>query len=173
MSTDEYVIVGKLGRPRGVDGEIYVTPDTDFPHRFLGLTEIYVSDRLRWEKWEIASSRMVSGRPVIRFDKITTPQEAARLTNRKLAVLKKDVVSLPLDTYYIFDLIGCDVREEGSERLFGVVADVECCPANDVYVIESVDGKRVRCPAVKQYVRQIDVKKREITIIAVGLIEDE
>ena len=167
------MIVGTLGRPRGVLGEMYVTPDTDFPQRFVGLKEIYISNRQRWDKFAIASSRLVSGRPVIRFETVTTPEEAARLTNRKLAVLKNQVVSLPDDTYYIFDLIGCEVREDGTDRLIGSLTDIERYPANDVYVVETTSGKLLRCPAVKQFVKQVGVKRKQIRLVTAGLFEVE
>lgn len=167
------MIVGKLGRPRGVHGEIYVTPDTDFPERFVGLKEIYVRDRQRWDKFNIISSQLISGRPVIRFEEITTPQEAARMTNRLLAVPKSQIVALPRGTYFIFDLIGCRVMEEGSNRLIGLVTEVERYPANDVYVIDTTSGKEVRCPVVKQFVKKVDMKKREITIVTTGWLEDQ
>lgn len=167
------MIVGKLGRPRGVHGEIYVSPETDFPERFVGLKEIYVRDRERWEKFKVVSSRLVSGRPVIHFEKVMTPQEASRLTNRELAVPKSQVVALPHGTYFIFDLIGCEVWEEGSNRHVGRVVEVERYPANDVYVIETTSGKEVRYPAVKQFVKKVDVEKRKITVHTAGLFEDE
>ena len=41
----QFITVGKLGRTRGVHGELWVTPVTDFPDRFLGLKEIYIDNR--------------------------------------------------------------------------------------------------------------------------------
>lgn len=152
---------------------MYITPDTDFPQRFVGLKEIYVSNRQRWQKYAIASSRLVSGRPVIRFKGVTKPEEAARMTNRKLAVPKDQVISLPSNTYYIFDLIGCEVREVSTDRLIGSLADVERYPANDVYVIETTSGRLLRCPAVKRFVKLVDVKKKLIRVITAGLLEEE
>jgi 16S rRNA processing protein RimM len=173
VPTEALVIVGKLGRPRGLAGEIYVTPETDFPQRFVGLKEIYVRDRDRWEKRSLISSRLISGRPALLFEDITTPEEAARLTNRALAVPRSQAVVLPDDTYYIFDLIGCDVLEEDTGRLIGRVVDVERYPANDVYVIESASGKVLRCLAVRQFVRKVDIQGRKISVLTAGLLENE
>jgi len=173
VSSEEYIIVGKLGRPRGLSGDIYVIPDTDFPQRFVGLKKIYVKNRDRWEKRSLVSSRMVSGRPVLHFENVTTPEEAARLTNRDLAVLKGHTVTLPQDTYYIFDLVDCEVWEEKTNHYIGQLIDVERYPANDVYVIESASGKVLRCPVVKQYVKKIDIKGQKITIDTTGLLEEE
>ena len=86
---------------------------------------------------------------------------------------KSQVVALPHDTYFIFDLIGCEVWEEGSNRLIGRVVEVERYPANDVYVVETTSGKEVRCPVVKQFVKKVDVEKRKITVVTAGLFEEE
>jgi len=153
-----------------VAGEIRVTPHTDFPWRFVGLKELYVRDHGRWEKRCLASSRLISGRPVVRFENVTTPEEAARLTNKEVAVPKNQLIALPDDTYYIFDLVGCEVQEENTNRIVGRVTDVEQCPANDVFVIRDVSGKTWRCPVVKQFVRTVDIKGGKITVLTSGLL---
>lgn len=94
------------------------------------------------------------------------------MTNRELAVPKSQVVALPDDTYFIFDLIGCEIVEEGSGGHIGRVSQVERCPANDVYVIESASGKELRCPVVKQFVKKIDVKEKRITVVTAGWLEE-
>jgi 16S rRNA processing protein RimM len=173
VPSEAFVIVGKLGRSRGVQGEIYVTPETDFPQRFVGLKEIYVKDRNRWEKRSLISSQLISGRPVLLFKDITTPEEAARLTNRALAVPRSQAVVLPDDTYFIFDLIGCEVLEEKTDRLIGQVVDIERYPANDVYVMKSDSGEILRCPAVKRFIRKVDIQRRKITVDTAGLLKEE
>ena len=128
--------------------------ETDFPQRFVDLREIYIRDRDRWEKRNLASSRLVSGRPVVRFENVTTPEEAARLTNREVAIPKSQVVALPDDTYYVFDLIDCEVLEEGTDSLIGRVVDVERYPIYYIcYSIYQSNGYVVhtRIFQIKQY----------------------
>ncbi|MEW5993202.1 MAG: ribosome maturation factor RimM [Candidatus Zixiibacteriota bacterium] len=173
MASESFIIVGKLGRPRGVHGEIFVTPATDFPERFVGLEEIFVRERDGWTRRKLTSARLVSGRPALQFENVDSPEEAARLTNRDLAVPRDQVVDLPEDTYYIFDLLECEVVEAETGRRLGHVADVEQYPANDVYVIEDAHGKRLRCPAVKQYVRKVDLAARRIEVTAAGLSNED
>jgi len=170
---DEFVVVGLLGRTRGIHGEIYVIPDTDFPDRFVGLSEIYIENRGRWEKIKLKSSNMISGRPVVRFENVTTREDAARYTNRRIAVLDSEMVALPEGSYYIYDLIGCSVIEENTDKLLGTVENVEQYPANDVYVIKMPDGNKVLFPAIKQFVRSIDAAGRRIIVDPAGFPEDE
>lgn len=173
MQEDEFVVVGLIGRTRGIHGEIYVIPDTDFPDRFVGLSEIYINNRGSWEKIKLESSSMISGRPVVRFKNITTPEDAARYTNRRLAVLESEMVVLPEGSHYIYDLIGCSVVEENTDKLLGTIENVEKYPANDVYVIKMPDGKKVLFPAIKHFVKRIDIAERRIIVDPAGFPEDE
>jgi len=159
-----YVSVGRLGKTRGLTGEIYVTPSTDFPDRFLSLKEIYVSDRNGWDRMLISSTRMIGARPVLKFRDVDTPEDAARLTNRELAVTDDQLVELPDGTYYVFDLVGCAVCEATSGRMLGEVIDVRQYPANDVYVIRTGSGKEVLFPAVRPYIKRVDIGERKIMV---------
>lgn len=164
MGSDELVIVGKLGRPRGVQGEMYITPLTDFPERFNGMEEIHVKSRDGWEKKRIASVEMIGNRPVIRFEGVGSPEEAARMTNRELAVPKDQMVSLPAGEFFVFDLIGCDVFEQTNGQQIGKVIDVEKYPANDVYVVQTAEDKMLQVPVVGEFVKDIDVVAKRLVV---------
>lgn len=163
--------MGQLGRPRGTVGEIYVTPLTDFPQRFENMKEIYVSSGDSFSKMKIETSTFISGRPVLKFTGINTPEDASRLTNRYLAVLRNEVVKPPENSFYIFDLVGSEVFDEKSGQKVGTISDVEEYPANDVYVIANSEGKKSYLAAVKQFVKSVDIENKKVVIDSSGLIE--
>lgn len=171
VTKEKFITIGQLGRPRGTDGGIYVTPLTDFPARFENMNEIYVSSGESWSKMKITSSTAVSGRPVLKFANVDSPEDAARLTNRYLAVPRNEVVKLPENSFYIFDLVGCAVYDEVTDRKIGTILDVEEYPANDVYVVKTDDGQKLNLAAVKKYVRSVDIDKKKVVIDSSGLIE--
>ena len=61
---ETYITIGKLGRTRGVRGDIWVTVFSDFPERFLDLKEVYVGDRGTWQKRKLESAQMISTPPL-------------------------------------------------------------------------------------------------------------
>lgn len=172
MSSEEIITVGQLGRPRGINGEIFVTPMTDFPERFENVKEILVSDGGSWNNMRVVSSRFISGRPVLLFENYDNPEDVSRLTNRFLGVPKSQAMKLPRDSYYIFDLIGCEVCDEKENEKIGVIIDVEEFPANDAYVIRTDDGKRVSIAGVKKFIKRVDIENRKVTIDKSGLVEE-
>lgn len=172
MSEEQYVIVGRLGKTRGVDGAMWVSVATDYPERFLDMKSILVKGRDGWERWEIASSELIGDRPVLTFAHIHSREEARRHVNRDLAVERSQVVELPDDTYYVFDLIESDVIDEQTGKSLGRLTDVEPYPANDVYVVTDAHGKIIRLPAVKEFVRRVDVAHKKIVVDIRALDEE-
>ena len=168
----ELVQVGRLGRTRGVDGWLWITPDTDFPDRFSELASILVSEHDTWQEFRIESAKVIGGRPVIKFVGVDTREDAARLTNRTLAIAKDQLVQLPPDTHYVFDVVGCEVHDAESDRRLGKIVDVVRYPANDVYLIRTDYGKDVLFPAVNNFVRNIDTVARKVLVVSGGLFDD-
>jgi 16S rRNA processing protein RimM len=172
LDRDEtYITIGKLGKSRGISGEIWVTVFSDFPERFVDLTEVFLRGRGSWEKRKLESARLVSGRPVLKFEGVDTPEDASRLTNRELAVTRDEVVELPEGMFYIFDLIGCRVFAGENGDDLGEVIDVRQYPANDAYVIRMNDGRLMSLAAVVQFIKHVDVEKKQIVIDSAGLVE--
>ena len=170
-ATGKYIEIGQLGRTRGVAGEMYVTPLTDFPERFLDMREVHVSVRGDWQLFRLEFTRLVGGRPVVKFIGIDTREEASRLTNSLLAVPIEQVVSLPEGSYYVFDLVECEVIDETTGRRLGRIHDVRQFPANDVYVVATEDGREVLFPAVKAFVRRVDITARKIFVMPGGMFD--
>ena len=167
----ELILVGRLGKTRGVDGHLWITPLTDFPERFMDLKEILVGRRGTWELLKIESSQMMSDRPLIKFEGVNNREEAARMTNRDLAVNRDELIELSPDMHYVFDLIGCEVFDQECDKKFGVVIDVRRYPANDVYVVRTDEGKEVLYPAVKDLVLKIDIEAKIIVVRDASLFD--
>ncbi len=169
---EEFVTVGKLGRTRGVRGELYIIPLTDFPERFENIREIFISSRDGWKPIKVASTGNIGGRLVIRFDGVESKEDAARFTNRELAVTKDQLIELPKDSYYIFELIGCRVYVDGTEEPIGEVFEVDQLPANDVYRIRSNENVNFVVPALKRFVKSVDIAGKKIVIDEAGLVTE-
>lgn len=169
--SETYITIGKLGKRRGVRGDIWVTVFSDFPERFLDLKEVYVGDRGTWQKRKLESAQMISGRPVLKFEGVDTPEAASRMTNRELAVTRDQVVQLPEGMFYIFDLIGCRVFAGDDDTSIGELVDVRQYPANDAYVIKMDDGRTMSLAAVVQFIKRVDVENKKIVIDSTGLVE--
>lgn len=161
---DDLVTIGKIKRPFGVRGEVYVSSLSDVPGRFEGLEEVTVdrregsSDRMRVDR-----CRSAKGGYILHFVGVSSPEEAARLRG---ALIKIDpdqaqAPSVP-GQYYEFQLIGMAVQDENGERL-GRLEDILETPGHHVLVVRK-EGLEHLVPATKEVVREVDVAGRTMTV---------
>jgi 16S rRNA processing protein RimM len=143
------VTVGKVGRPHGLTGAFVVERPSDEAARFAKGAVLHVDG----EPARVTESkRGGGGRVVIRLDRKVERGAA-------LQVPKADLPPTEGDDYYVFQLIGLEVVEEGG-RTLGRVKDVANYPANDV--LELDEG--LDLPMVGDCVREIDLEGGRIVV---------
>jgi 16S rRNA processing protein RimM len=156
-SDPDLILVGRVGRPHGLDGSFFVEGPSDRPERFAKGATLYAGG----EPAEIvASKRGSANRPVIRLDR-----KVERGT--PLAVPQEALPPLEDDEYYSFQLVGLAVEEE-TGRVLGRVKDVLDYPANDVLELDS----GVFLPLVEACVRKVDREGGRI-VVSVGFADPE
>ena len=90
---------------------------------------------------------------------------------KSLYVTRDHAVRLKKNEYFIADLIGMKVTDEDGNSL-GTLSDVLSTGANDVYAVETTEGKEVLFPAIKQCVLDVDTEARKMTVhVMEGLLD--
>jgi 16S rRNA processing protein RimM len=149
LSAEERVVVGRVGRPHGLDGAFFVEEASDDARWFEPGSRLLAQGA----EVEVVGRRHGSGgRTVLLLDR-----PLARGT-----LLEVPRVALPAteeDEYYSFELVGLEVVEEGG-RVLGRVAAVAPGVANDALELE--DGALL--PLVAACVRDIDLEARRILV---------
>ncbi len=155
--------VGEIVAPFGLQGEMKVRLETDFPDRFKRLKQICArplggTPRL----FDVESTRLHKGQILLRLKGVDVIEDAEKLRNHFVQVRASDAVRLPADEFYIHDLLGCEVVLE-SGRVLGPLQNVLRGGANDIYVIG--EGKdEILLPAIKDVVRSVDTQARRIVV---------
>jgi 16S rRNA processing protein RimM len=188
------VIVGRIGRPHGIRGEVVVGVRTDEPDLRFAVGAVLDAERTlapdtgarvgqqagsagappaepAGDKLTVASARWHSGQLLIGFAGITDRTTAGGLTGSWLTV---DASQLPSsadpDEFRDHELIGMSVRTVGGDAV-GVVTDV-LHYGQDLLVIRrdpagtsaSYGASEAMVPFVQAIVPDVDVKARVIVI---------
>ena len=150
---ERYVAIGRVLKPRGLGGEAFLHPLTDFPERFQVLRKALV-EKPDGNRVTLGIDRVrnCGRRMAIKFLDIDTPEEVAPFRGSELLVPADEVFPLPDDTYYVFEIVGLKVVTEAGPEV-GRVVDVITHPANDIYVVRREDGGESLIPAAKDLVR--------------------
>jgi 16S rRNA processing protein RimM len=156
------VTIGKISRARGLKGELMVVPLTDDPRRFGELRKITVSKGENKREYLVEEAKQSKGKVLLKLKGVERPEEAKELVGGFIEIEREQMVKLPPGRYFVFDLIGLKVITTGGMRI-GKIKDVLSLPANDLYLVEG-EGKEHHIPALKEVVRKIDLKKKEMII---------
>jgi 16S rRNA processing protein RimM len=142
------VTVGRVGKSHGLDGSFVVEDASASEERFAVGGELVVGG----EPARIVASKRARGRPVIKLDR---PVERGT----PLEVPRQALPPLDESAYYVFQLVGLEVVEEGG-RLLGRVTDVAPGVANDVLELEG----GLALPMVEECVRDVDLDAGRIVV---------
>jgi 16S rRNA processing protein RimM len=169
---DAMAMVGRVARPHGIRGQVIVNPETDFPgERFLPGAELFVNRAGRAEPITITTVRFQQQRPVIGIRGIDDMNAAATLAGAELRVPIDRLATLPADTFYRHDLIGCAV-ETSAGAVIGQVEDVEGTMGGSRLVVKAEGGAEVLVPLAAAICKVIDPAARRIVIDPpAGLLE--
>ena len=158
-TSNERIVIGRVGAAHGIRGELRIIPLTDFPERFAALREVMVGDELL----HIESVKPQGKNFLMRFREYAVREDAQRLTGRLLTVARAEAAPLDEGEYYVFDIVGLTVYDEEDNEL-GTVENVLRTGSNDVYAVRSEDGREILIPALRKVVRTIDVPNGRMTV---------
>lgn len=159
---DMKITTGIILAAHGIKGEVKVKPETDHPDRFKTGNVFYLEKEKPMTK--LTSVRGGSdGLLILGLEGIDNRDQAERLKGSLLQIEAADVLPLPPDAYYFFQLKGMAVAEEDGTVL-GVLSDLVPSGANDVYRIDCENGDHMLIPALKQVVRDVDLKAKKMTV---------
>jgi 16S rRNA processing protein RimM len=142
------VVIGRVGKSHGLDGSFVVEGASDTRELFAKGAKLIVEG----EEATVVGSKQARGRPVVRLDR-RVPRGAA------LAVPRNALAPTGDDEYYVFQLVGLEVSEEG-RGLLGTVTDVAPGVANDVLELDS----GLLLPMVEECVRSVDLDAGKIVV---------
>ncbi len=165
-----FLVIGKLRRPHGVQGEVIMDILTDFPERLKKGLVVFVSQDHHPET--IRSLRQHGKALLVAFQGYSTPEEVGVLRNELVYVRADDRPPLEEGEYYHHQLLGLRVVDEFGEFL-GILAQILDTRANDVYVVRPQSGPEILLPAIESVILAIDLEQGEIRVhLLPGLIVD-
>jgi 16S rRNA processing protein RimM len=153
--TADWVAVGRVGRPHGLEGAFVVEEASGEPERFAPGARVYLERRPA----SVEEAKRAGNRLVVRLDR-KAPRGA---------LLELPAAELPPPEeggYYVFRLVGLAVEEEGGRPL-GRVRDVAPGVANDVLELDT----GLALPMVEDCVLEVDPEGGRI-VVAPGFADE-
>lgn len=163
--------VGVISSTHGVRGEVKVFPTTDDVTRFKQLKEVILDTGKEQKILEIEQVKFFKNMAILKFRGYDNINDIGIYKGKDLLIPRDQAVELGPNENFIADLIGLNVvTDEGED--FGVMTDVLQTGANDVYVVETPEGKEVLFPAIPSCILDVNLETSTITVhILDGLLD--
>lgn len=166
------LVIGRIGRPHGLGGEVTVEVRTDSPEIRYAVGSVLTTDPAERGPLRVTAARLISGRLVLTLAGVEdrTAAEALRDT-----LLVADSASSPPLTgpqeYWDHQLIG--LRAVGrSGEVLGELTEVLHPPGSDLLAITRPDGRELLVPFVAGMVPEVDIPGGRVVLDPpAGLLE--
>lgn len=155
----EKILIGKIVNAVGLKGEIRVYNYSDSIEIYENTESVYVDETLL----KVQNVRTQKNMVVLKLDGINDRDAAEKAKGSMIYVTEADLPELPEGQYYIRDLIGMEAVTEDGNRL-GKVQDVIQNTAQSIFDIRTDDGRQVLIPKVPDFVLDIDLEKKTVTV---------
>ena len=160
----EFIEVAKIINVHGIKGTVKIYSLTSNIDRFNADCIFYIDKEI---PVTIKSVRELSSDlALLAFNEYDNINQVLEFKNKGLFIEESNLLELPEDEYYIYKLIGVDVYDQDN-KFIGKIKDVLTTLANDVYNID-YNGKNVYIPAVKEFIKDVDIEK---SIMKVNIID--
>jgi 16S rRNA processing protein RimM len=167
-----FVTVARIVRPHGRRGEVAAEILTDFPQRLKGFTSALLWDGRGEPRATAVRSCWLSqsrgGQAIFHFANCDSIDAAKKLVGLEVQIPLADRMRLRPGSYYVNDLVGCEVFEKDAPSAIGRVADVqftgEEVRGTPILVIQSPEGELL-IPLAQDICVKIDTHARRIEVV--------
>ncbi len=163
------VVVGRIGRPHGVRGEVTIDVRTDEPERRFadGATlqaEPPRGSASRLTSLTVGATRWHQGTLLVRFDELSdrNAAEAARGIVLRVAVPADEVPEDP-EEFYDHQLVGLSAYDLDGKPL-GEISGLVHGGAQDLLTVRTADGRNALVPFVRALVPEVDIDGGRVVI---------
>lgn len=168
-------LIGVIGKPHGIKGEITVVLLTDYPKTIKSGDTLFFDEKCK-KKIDVESIRWKKIKrsyiPVIKFKGIDSRNDAENLKGARLFRSVKDSPKLKEDEYWVDDIINCMVYTKNN-IFVGKVVNVEKFAANDNLEVKienkdldirNSDSNIFYIPVIEIYIESINLKDKKIIL---------
>lgn len=165
----QFLEIGKITSVHGLHGEVKVIPWCDSGAFLCSFDSLYLDHGNR--SIRILRAREQKNMVIMELEGCDTREKAEAMRGTVLYMNREDV-ELDEGVYFIEDLIGLQVYDGDTDKLYGEIREVLQNGANDVYVIRGGDREYL-IPAIPDVVLETDIDSGIMRIRPLkGLFDD-
>ncbi len=166
----EYLECGRIIKIHGINGGLVINHMCDSYEAFACIKKLYFKRNGAFDGLKVKKCSPYKSGALVLLDTVTDADKATELRGMTVYAHRNDI---PCDdgSFFIVDLIGLGVFDVDSGVKYGILKDVINSGAQDIYVVESEDGRLSYVPVIEEFVKEISLEKGIFIRPIEGMIE--
>lgn len=177
IADQDWLEIGTIVAPQGIQGEVRVLSASDFPERFLTKGRRWVRKKTMDspQPLNLKKGQQIPGKNlyILRFAEITDRNQAEALVNYQLLVPATDRLPLEPGEFHVTDLLGLIAYDQDTGDRLGIVTDFYSA-GNDLLevTLDQDTDRKVLIPFVDAIVPLVEITKKRLEIKPIpGLLD--
>lgn len=167
----QFLDTGKIVGTHGIKGEVRIEPWCDSPAFLCFFKKLYLDEN--GETFIEVKSRPHKNIALCKIKDVDSIEAAEKYRGRVVYINRNDI-NLEDGVNFVQDLIGLEIIDINSGRVYGNLTNVLRTGANDVYEITDQSGKKYLAPVIDEVVKEINVDAGYVKINPMkGIFDDE
>ena len=170
----QFIEIGKIINTHGVKGAVKVEPWCDTPSVLAKMKRVYFAPKVSGDGFNevtVISGSVLKDKVLLTLDGVETVEAAILLKNTVIYANREDI-PIKKGSFLIADLIGLDVIDANSGRIYGTLTDVIQGGSGDIYDIKTENGSALM-PAVKEFVKEIKLDEGIYVTPIKGIFDED
>lgn len=159
---DEWIVVGRFGRPQGLKGFVRVNSFTEPEQSILTYVPWHMKQDGLWVPISLESTAMQNNVILAQVTGYTQREQAAKLTHIEIGIAATQLPRLTAGEYYWQEILHMQVYLTDG-KLLGEVVDIMPTGSNDVLIVQG--SRRHLIPFITDtYIMSVDSAQRRIIV---------
>ena len=162
-----------MGGAHGVRGLFKAEVYCDSPQVLAAQKRVFLAEKDgTFSEHKITSATPAGAIVLLGIEGIDSREEAVAQRGR-IFYLHRDDIPLKRGAFFIADLIGVDVKDADTGKVYGTVESIDDVPQGQLFTVKTPSGARAYIPRVKAFIRSIDPDEGVLVTPIPGLFPEE
>ncbi len=170
MEKSKYIECGKIINTHGIRGGVKLESWCNTPSDLAALRRIYIKKDAEYVEKKLIKASVFKQFVIAELEGVTDPDLAIALKGTVLFAAREDF-RLSEGEYFISDLIGLEVIDADSGKVYGKLLETVNRGASDIYVVDTPSGERM-IPVVDEFIDRVDIDRGIFVRPIPGMLED-
>ena len=169
---DSLIAIGSIRTAWGVKGWLKLSSHSGEWDHFASLESVVLRPPRggRDQRHVVEEFRVLNGQGMFKLKGIDTPEAGKRLANFDIMVPRSDAAPLGEDEWYLSDLVGLTMTDDGGRVLGRIVGIIES--SDDLLEVSRDGGGLFYVPFRKAFVAEPDLEAERIVLTAAWLADE-